>query len=149
MVLIDLQKAFDTIDHQILLKKMKYLGFSKNTITWFKSYLCERKFKISINTSYSSPASLLCGVPQGSTLGPLLLLHYINDLPQAIVSDSLLYTDDTCIVSQHKSEIEIEKQLIRDFSSVCDWFVDNKLSMHFGQGKTKSMLFGTKHKLCP
>ena len=55
MVLIDLQKAFDTIDHQILLKKMKYLGFSKNTITWFKSYLCERKFKISINTSYSSP----------------------------------------------------------------------------------------------
>ena len=147
MVLIDLQKAFDTIDHQILLKKMKYLGFSKNTITWFKSYLCERKFKISINTSYSSPASLLCGVPQGSTLGPLLLLHYINDLPQAIVSDSLLYTDDTCIVSQHKSEIEIEKQLIRDFSSVCDWFVDNKLSIHFGQDKTKSILFGTKHKL--
>ena len=55
MVLIDLQKAFDTIDHQILLTKMKYLGFSRNTITWFKSYLCERKFKISINTSYSSP----------------------------------------------------------------------------------------------
>ena len=126
---------------------MKYLGFSKNAVTWFKFYLCERKFKISINTSYSSPASLLCGVPQGSTLGPLLLLHYINDLPQAIVSDSLLYTDDTCIVSQHKSEIEIEKQLIRDFSSVCDWFVDNKLSIHFGQDKTKSILFGTKHKL--
>ena len=54
-ILIDLKKAFDTIDHQILLKKMKNLGFSKNTITWFKSYLCERKFKISINTSYSSP----------------------------------------------------------------------------------------------
>ena len=57
MVLIDLQKAFDTTGHQILLKKMKYLGFSKNTITWFKSYLCERKFKISINTSYSSPTA--------------------------------------------------------------------------------------------
>ena len=50
MVLIDLQKAFDTIDHQILLKKMKYLGFSENTITWFQSYICEWKFKISINT---------------------------------------------------------------------------------------------------
>ena len=127
MVLIDLQKVFDTIDHQTLLKKMKYLGFSKNTITWFKSYLCERKFKISINISYSSPASLLCGIPQGSILGPLLFLLYINDFPQAVVSDSLLYADDTCIVFQHKSKIEIEKQLIRDFSSVCDWFVDNKL----------------------
>ena len=74
---------------------MKYLGFSKNTITWFKSYLCERKFKIGINTSYSSSASLLCGVPQGSILGPFFLLLYINDLPQAVVRDSLLYADDS------------------------------------------------------
>ena len=145
MILIDLQKAFDTTDHHILLKKMKYLGFSKNTITWFKSYLCERKFRISINTSYSSPSNLLCGIPQGSILGPLLFLLYINDLPQAFVSDLLLYADDTCIVFQHKSKIEIEKQLIRDFSSLCDWFV-NKLSIHFRQDKTKSILFHTKHK---
>ena len=147
MVLIDLQKAFDTIDHQILLKKMKYLGFSKNTITSFKSYLCEQQFKISINTTYSSPASLLCGVPQGSILGPLLFLLYINDFPQAVVSDSLLYADDTCIVFQHKSAIEIERRLIRDFWSLCDWFVDNKLSINFGQDKTKSILLGIKHKL--
>ena len=126
MVSIDLQKVFDTTDHQILLKKVKYLGFSKNTIAWFKSYLCERKSKISLNTSQSSPASLLCGVPQGSALDPLFLLLYVNDLPQAVVSDSLLYADDTCIFP-HKSEIEIEKQLIRHFSSVCDWFVDSKL----------------------
>ena len=72
MILIDLQKAFDTIDHQILLKKMKYLGFSKNTVTWFKSYLCERKFKVSINTSYSNPSNP--GVSRGSILGPLLFL---------------------------------------------------------------------------
>ena len=99
---------------------MKCLGFSKNTITWFKSNLCEWKFKIGINTSYSSPSNLLCGIPQGSILGPLLFLLYINGLPQAVVSDSLLYADDTCIVFQHKSEIKIEKQLIRDFSSLCD-----------------------------
>ena len=68
-------------------------------------------------------------------------------MPQAIVSDSLLYADDTCIVFQHKNVTEIEKQLLRDFSSLCDWFVDNKLSVHFGQDKTKSILFGTKHKL--
>ena len=58
MILSDLQKAFNTIDHQILLKKMKYLGFNKNTVTWLKSYLCERKIKININTSYSSPSNL-------------------------------------------------------------------------------------------
>ena len=118
MVIIDLPMTFDTIDQQVLLKKKKDLGFYKNTITWFKSYLCERKFKISINTSYSSPASLLCGVSQGSILGPLLFLLDISDLPQAVVSDLLLYVDDNCIVFQHKSETEIEKQLIKDFSSL-------------------------------
>ena len=84
MILIDLQKAFDTIDHQILMKKMKYLGFSKNVIPWFKSYRSERKFKINISTSYSSPSNLIYGIPQGSILGPLLFLLYINDLPQAV-----------------------------------------------------------------
>ena len=136
MILIDLQKAFDTIDHQVLIKKMKCLGFSKNVIAWFKSYLCEWKFKININTSYSSPSNLICGIPQGSIVGPLLFLLYINDLPQAIVSDLLLYADDTCIVFQHKNETEIEKQLVRDFSSLCDWFVDDKLRVHFSQDKT-------------
>ena len=97
---MELQKAFDTIDQDLL---------KKNTVTWFKSYLCERKFKISINTSYSSLSNLLCGFLQGSVLGPILLLLYVNDLPQAVVSDSLLYADDTWIVFQHKSEIEIEK----------------------------------------
>ena len=94
LILIDLQKEFDATGHQILLKKMKYLGFSKNTITWFKFYLCEWKINISIKTSYSSPANLFCGAPHGSILRPLLFLIYINDLPQAVANDSLLYTDD-------------------------------------------------------
>ena len=76
---------------------MKYLGFSKNGIAWFKSYLSERKFKINISTSYSDLSNLICVIPQGSILGPLLFLLYINDLPQAGVSDSLLYAGDTCI----------------------------------------------------
>ena len=125
MILIDLQKAFDTIDHQTFIKKMKYLGFSKNVIAWFKSYLSERKLNININTSYSNPSNLIFGVPQGSILGPLLFLLCINVLPQAIVSNLLLYADDTSIVFQHKNVTEIEKQLLTDFSSFCDWFVNN------------------------
>ena len=81
---------------------MKYLGFSKNTIAWFKFNLCEWKFKISINTSYSSLSNLSCGIAQGSILGPLMLLLYTNGLPQAVVSDSLLCADDTCIIFEHK-----------------------------------------------
>ena len=108
-------------------------------------YPCE--FKASINTSYRSPSHLLCGVPQGSPLGQLLFLLYINNLLQAAASNSFRYADNTCIVFQHKSVIEIEKQLIRDCSSLLDWHVGNKLSVFFGQDKTKSILFGTRHKV--
>ena len=137
MILIDLQNAFDTIDHQILIKKMKYLGFSKTLISWFKLYLSERKSKININTSYSSLSNLICVVPWGSIPGALLFLLYIIDLPKAVVSDSLLYAVDICIVFRHKNVIEIEKQLPRDFSSLCHWFVDNKVMVTFWPRQNK------------
>ena len=64
MILIDLQKAFDTIDHEILLNKMKYFGFSQQVIKWFSSYLADRKFRICINNTFSESYALTCGVPQ-------------------------------------------------------------------------------------
>ena len=76
LILIDLQKAFDTINHEILINKMEFLGFSKDVILWFKSYLSFRKYKVNLNKSFSEPWQLLCGVPQGSILGPLLFLLY-------------------------------------------------------------------------
>ena len=147
MILIDLQKAFDTINHEILINKLEFLGFSKNAVMWFKSYLSKRKFKVNLNKTFSEPGELLCGVPQGSILGPLLFLLYINDMPQAVKCELLLYADDTCLIFQHKDIKEIENQLNQNFSFICDWFVDNKLSIHFGDDKTKSILFTSKHKV--
>ena len=147
MILIDIQKAFDTVSHDILLKKMEFIGFSEETTKWFKSYLSNRKFKVYIKNTFSEPGNLLCGVPQGSILGPLLFLLYINDMPQAVDCELLLYADDTCLIFQHKDITEIESALNKNFSMLCDWFVDNKLSIHFGEDKTKSILFGSKHKI--
>ena len=148
MILFDLQKAFDTINHDILIKRLTFLGFSEETTNWFKSYLTNRKFFVYIKNYFSEPGNLLCGVPQGgSILGSLLFLLYINDMPQAVTCDLLLYADDTCLVFQRKEVIEIETFLNKNFSSLCDWFIDNKLSIHFGEEKTKSILFSSKHKV--
>ena len=116
MILIDLQKAFDTIDHKILTEKMSRLGFAESTIRWYKSYLTNRCFIVNVGNDFSSPGKLLCGVPQGSILGPLLFLLYVNDMPQAVNSDLLLYADDTCLIYTGKDINTIEEQLNTDFS---------------------------------
>ena len=146
MILIDLQKAFDTIDHSILLNKLRALKFSVETVEWFQSYLSNRKFYISIGQAMSDHGELTCGVPQGSILGPLLFLIYVNDMEQAVTCELLLYADDSCLLFQHEDVKEIERVLTSNFSSLCDWFVDNKLSIHFGDDKTKAILFSSKSK---
>ena len=95
----------------------------------------------------SSRGKLNCGVPQGSILGPLPFLLYVNDMPQAVNSELLLYADDTCLFFVGKDSKIIGDQLNKDFNSLCEWFIDNKLSIHFREEKTKSILFGTKQLL--
>ena len=125
---------------------MEFIGFSQETTKWFKSYFSNRKFKVHIKNTFLEPGNL-GGVPQGSILGPLLFLLYINDMPQAVDCELLLYADDTCLIFQYNDITEIELALNKNFSMLCDWFVDNKLSIHFGEDKTKSILFGSKHKI--
>ena len=84
MILIDLQKAFDTINYNFLLDKLLPIGFSKNAISWYESYLAERHFTVEVAKMVSKCSKISCGVPQGSILGPLLFLIYVNDMSQAV-----------------------------------------------------------------
>ena len=107
MILIDLQKALETIEHNILLKKLRAIGFSNNTIDWSKSEISNQLFRANFENRYSNPSNITCGVPQGSILGPLLFLIYVN----ATKSNLSLHADNFCLAFQEKDVTEIEKQL--------------------------------------
>ena len=104
-------------------------------------------FFIEKENQLSDFGKVSCGVPQGSILRPLLFLIYVNDMPQAVKSNLFLYADDSCLMYRHRDVNQIEKQLNNDFENVCNWFVDNKLSIHSGEDKTKSILFASKRKI--
>ena len=146
MILIDLQKTFDTIDHKILIEKMKCMGFPNDVTKWFECYLSKKMFSVNVENSFCDEALINCGVPQGSILGPLLLLLYVNELVQTVNCDLLLYADDTGLFFQHKDINTIKYQLNINFSKICDWFVDNKLSIHFGEDKKEIRFFAPLNK---
>ena len=96
LLFLDLKKAFDTVDHEILLGKLNAYGISRVAGNWFRSYLSERQQMCRVNGHSSSSHFLRCGVPQGTILGPLLFLIYINDLPNCLVhSRARMFADDT------------------------------------------------------
>lgn len=145
MVLLDLQKAFDTVDHKILCRKLKAMGVE--SVEWFESYLSNRKQTVHVNDTFSSQESISCGVPQGSILGPLMFLCYVNDMPISISKKCklLLYADDSAIIYSHKNLSVIKSTLGQELESCSKWLVDNKLSLHLG--KTECILFGSKRKI--
>ena len=98
MVLIDLQKAFDTVNHDILLHKLKACGMSDSVVLWFTSYLKDRDQVVDVSGSLSSKLAINCGVPQGSILGPLLFSIYVNDMHSAVSCKVILYADDSALL---------------------------------------------------
>ena len=147
MILVDLQKAIDTLEHGVLLEKMKCFGFTTSVIQWFESYLSNRKFLVCIDV-FSKAGTLKYSVPQGSIFGLLVFLLYVNDLPQSLSdAGSYLYAHDSCILYQDEDVKKIENVLNQEFSSLYQWFKDNKLSINFVGDKTKSIPFSNTRGL--
>ena len=145
IVFLDIRKAFDSIDHNILLDKLKdQFGISDIELRWFESYLTNREQVCIVNNSMSSSKRIVSGVPQGSILGPLLFLLYINDLPECLQKTTpYLYADDTQISCSSNSLIELIENLNHDLNRIGEWLSRNKLQHH--PTKTKIMFIGSKH----
>ena len=142
-VFIDLKKAFDTINHNILIKKLSYYGIRGKPLQWLESYLMNRKQYVYYNNVESEISTVVCGIPQGSILGPILFLLYINDL--ANVSNKLkciLFADDTNVFYSDKCLKDVYKVMNDELNNMNNWFKVNKLSLNID--KTKYMIFMKK-----
>ena len=147
-VFIDLSKAFDTISHSVLLNKLQAYGICGNEFNWFTDYLFDRKQLVEFQGTLSDERSMSTGVPQGSILGPLLFILFINDLHEVLRhSKIIMYADDTVIYVSANELENIQKHLNEDLEYIFSYFHTNELIINLKKGKTESMLFGTSKRL--
>ena len=146
VIFLDLKKAFDTIDHEILLMKLACYGVDDQSLLWFRSYLNDRQQVCHVNGVYSNKDFITCGVPQGSILGPVLFLLYINDLPKCLDhSIARLFADDTNMTFAGCNIKSIQEQMTSDLNNIFQWLCSNKLTLNVL--KTDFMLIGSRQKL--
>jgi len=136
-VFVDLQKAFDTVDHNILLSKLQYYGFRGKASSFFKSYLSGRRQFVCVSGQESAEALVQHGVPQGSVLGPLLFLLYINDLHYAIKNSIVHhFADDTNLVCVSEDLKSLVKKTNLDLKFLWHWLNANKIPLNAAKEST-------------
>ena len=142
---IDLSKAFDTVNHEILLARLHHYGVRGTSLKWFESYLSDREQFVNYNGYSSSHKKVKCEVPQGSILGPLLFLIYINNLSSASKAlDFILFADDTNIFFSHSNLESLSLIVNSELNRLTDWFRANKLSVNIK--KSNFMIFRPRQK---
>lgn len=130
-VFLDLKKAFDTINHGILLSKLNAFNFSADAIKWVESYVTHRTQLVRVKNYQSSVVSLSAGVPQGSILGPLLFSLYVNDFPNVCFNSNIqMYADDTVVFVHANSADQAAAQLTNSMSKITEWLKHNCLQLN-------------------
>ena len=130
-VFIDLSKAFDTVNHNILLNKLSLYGIKNNSLKWFSSYLSDRKQYVQTSVFKTTNLNVVCGVPQGSILGLLLFILYVNDLCRVSnILEPIVFADDTNLFFSHKNIKELFLNVNSELSKIIQWFNANKLSLN-------------------
>ncbi len=140
-IFCDLKKAFDTVNHKLLIDKMEKIGIRGLELLWFKNYLTGRKQYVHILGKNSDQVEILIGVPQGSILGPLLFLLFINDLPDCNLLLNLLFADDATLLAEGSDVAELYERVNNEFYKICCYFRKNLLSIH--PIKTRYIVFST------
>ena len=145
-VFVDLKKAFDTVNHSILLKKLEHYGFRGEVLKWCRDYLTNRTQTTLANNIKSGMIKTTCWVPQCSVLGPLFFIIYVNDMHRAIGRAGLqLYADDTVIHCQGRNVVDIERQVQWKLNKFSKWCRENKLTLN--PNKNKLTVFGTRQRV--